>query len=261
VTPLDWTRATVLSLAEFEVSWEQLGLGETPGQLDPPSAGRTVEERRRIVAIVGTELGRRGLGDDRGPHPVLAEQLRLLATARLALDVRFRGDGLVAGIAASRGTRCVLAVRHRAEIALLAMRPEDAAAALVELMGPAPPGPGRPVTVPADALDAARTTAPADADRFARELEWRGVDRQDAAQLVRMCSGVRQLGQFGATARAGAGARRAPYVVGTHHTGDGGYRQLRRQVAGRDAVTIGPAGPSELIDDLAALAEAAVGRR
>jgi hypothetical protein len=110
--------------------------------LDPPSAGRTIEERGRIVAAVGAELRRRGLGDDRGPHPVLAEQLRLLVEADLTLDLRFRADTLVAGIAARRANRCTLAVRHGGLIAVLNLPAEAAASALVGLVGPVAPGDG-----------------------------------------------------------------------------------------------------------------------
>jgi EspG family len=256
---LDWTRATVLGLTEFEVSWELLGLGETPPQLDPPSAGRTMEERRRIVADVCADLRRRGLGDDRGPQPVLAERLRLLAGAELTLDLRFRGDTLIAGLAACYANRCTLAVRHEAQIALLDLPVDAAAPALVELIGPVTPGPGAVVTLPAATLDAARSVAPDDPGRFAEELVWRGVPRLDAGRLVRMCSGVRQRGQFGATARPGGTRRRAPYVVGMHCTEDGHFRQLRRTASGTTTVTIGPVTAQGLLDDLADLAGAVSG--
>lgn len=253
---LEWSRATVLSLAEFEVSWELLGLGETPVQLDPPSAGRTMEERRRIVADVAAALHRRGLGDGRGPHPVLAERLRLLAAGD-ELDVRFRADTLVAAVAARRHDRCTLAVRHAGEIALLDLRADEAGAALVELIGPVVPGPGRTVHLPAGVLDAARAASPRDPHRFGEELVVRGVDAQDAAQLVQMCTGARHGGQLGATARGPVGRRRAPYVVGVHRTDQGCYRQVRRLTAGHATVTIAPVSGRELLDDLTRLADAA----
>lgn len=255
---LDWSRATVLSLPEFEVSWELLALGETPMQLDPPYVGGTFEQRREVVAAVGRELYRRGLGDGVGPHPVLAEQLRLLADPDLTLDVRLRTEDLVAGIASCRGRDCVLAVRHGSEIAMLRLPADAAAPALVELIGQVRPGPGAPVTVPADVLEAAAAAAPQDPERFADELVRRGVPRADAGLLVRMCSGVRRWGQFGATAKSASGwRRRAPYVVGTHHSAEGSFRQLRR----RGSVSIAPLSSSELLDDLHRLAAAARNRR
>jgi hypothetical protein len=253
---LDWSRATILSLTQFEVSWELMGLGETPIQFSLLSPGRTLEERRRIVEGVGEELRARGLGDDRGPHPVLAEQMRLLATAGLELDVRMRTDTLVAGVAAVQRDRCVLAVRHRAEIALLPLHAERAGPALVELFGPSAPGPGRTVTLPADVLDAVRAAAPAGPARFAEELVWRGTDRSDAEALVSMCSDVRRRGQLGATGRRFGTRVRAPYVAGVHETAQGSYRQVRRTVRGLSTVTIGPAGPTALLTDLDELAAA-----
>lgn len=253
---LQWPRATVLSLAEFEVSWELLELGETPPQLDPPSQGRTKEERRQVIAAVGASLHRRGLGDGRGPHPVLAERLRLLALGD-ELDVRFRAHTLVAAVAAYHRDRCAFAVRHGAEIALLDLRVDQAAAALVELIGPVVPGPGRAVSIPGEVLDAVRAAAPRDPRRFTDELIWRGVDAQEAALLVRMCTGARHAGQFGATARRATGRCRAPHVVGVHRTDQGCYRQVRRVHGGRTTVTIAPAGGPDLIGELAGLAAAA----
>jgi hypothetical protein len=191
---------------------------------------------------------------------VLAERLRLLAGAELTLDLRFRGDTLVAGLAACHANRCTLAVRHGAQIALLDVPVDAAAPALVELIGPVTPGPGAVVTLPAATLDAARSVAPDDPGRFAEELVWRGVSRLDAGRLVRMCSGVRQRGQFGATARPGGGRRRrAPYVVGMHRTDDGHFRQLRRTESGSTTVTIGPVTAQGLVDDLADLTGAVSG--
>lgn len=254
---LDWSGATVLSLTEFEVSWELLALGETPIQLDPPYVGGTFEQRREVVAAVGRELCRRGLGDGVGPHPALAEQLRLLADPDLTLDVRFRTDELVAGVASCRGRDCVLAVRHGGEIAMLRLPAEAAAPALVELIGQVRPGPGAPVTVPAAVLEAASTAAPHDPVRFTDELVRRGVPHPDAGLLVRMCSGVHRWGQFGAAARSPSGwRRRAPYVVGTHHSADGSFRQLRRG----EAVSIAPLSAAELLTDLHRLADAARNR-
>ena len=249
---LEWSRATVLSLTEFEVSWELLGLGETPAQLDPPSSGRTMEERRQIISCVADDLHRRGLGDGRGPHPVLAERLRLLASGD-ELDVRFRTDTLFAAVAACHRDRCTVAVRHGTEIALLDLRADQAASALVELIGPVVAGPGRAVSLLAEVLDAVRAASPRDPRRFTEELVWRGVDAQDATLLVQMCTGARHGGQFGATARRRAARRRAPYVVGVHRTDQGCYRQVRRGAA----VTIAPVSGPDLVDELAGLTDAA----
>jgi len=248
----DWSRATVLSTTEFEVCWEVLGLGETPWQLEPPRSGITLEERRAVVEGVAAGLARRGLGDHRGPRPDVAEQFRLLARPARSFDIRFRADALVAGVAACRGSECVLAVRHGHEIALLGLPAETAAASLVDLIGPAASAPGREIRLPAATLDAARTAAPRDPDRFADELCLRGLPRGDALALVHLCRHVDLRGQLGASAGSGDGSRmrRAPYVIGFHR----GPAGLVRQVRHGDTVSVGPTSRDALLAELDELA-------
>lgn len=249
---LDWSRADVLSLTEFEVCWDLLRLGETPWQLDPPHLGRTHEERRRIVTDTTNELQTRGVGDARGPRPHLAEQLRLLADPESELDVRFRDRALTAAVAARRGRRATLAVRHRDEIAVLEIPPTAAALALTELLGPVRPGHGTRVQLPADILDAARAAVPDDPDRFAIELRRLGIHAAVAHGLVQMCAGIDQHGQFGATARSRSGRTcRAPYVVGIHRSPSGHFMQLRRSTSdGRAVVTVEPMSRQTLLRHL-----------
>lgn len=252
---LDWSRAVVLSTTEFEVCWELLGLDETPWQLDPARSGITAPERQAIVAGVIAGMQRRALGDSRGPGPAIADQLRLLAHPEWALDVRFRMDGLVAGLAACRGSRCAFAVRHSGEIALLTLPADAATASLSELLGTMPPGRGREVRVPAAALDGARAVAPQDHDRFTDELVLRGLDSADAVAFTNMCRGVDMRGQLGASATGGDGTRvrRAPYVVGFHRTAAGAFRQVRHRIPGGDIVTVGPTSKARMLADLGEL--------
>jgi hypothetical protein len=258
---LDWTRATVLTLTEFEVAWELLQLGETPWQLDPPRRGNTREERRRVVADALQGLQRRGLGDDRGPHPQLAERLRLLARPESVLDVRFRDRSLTAAVAACSGRRCTLAVRHQDEIAVLDVPGSAAAGALVELLGPVVPGNGVRTAVPADILDAASTAAADEPGRLGVELHRRGVPDADARLVALMCGAPDRLGQFGASHRSGDGrTRRAPYVVGLHRTAGGHYAHLRRRHPdGRDLITIEPLSHRGLLQHLDELGAAVPG--
>lgn len=249
---LDWSRAKVLSLTEFEVCWGLLRLGETPWQLDPPHLGCTDEERHRIVTDTVNGLQERGVGDARGPRPHLAEQLRLLADPESGLDVRFRDRSLTAAFAAQRGPHATLAVRHRGEIAVLEIPPAAAALALAELISPVHPGHGFRVQLPADVLDAARAAAPDDPERFAIELRRHGIHASVAHGLVQMCTGIDQHGQFGATARSRSGRPlRAPYVVGIHRTPSGHFAQLRRRTAdGRAVVTVEPMSQQTLLRHL-----------
>jgi hypothetical protein len=201
------------------------------------------------VAEAVESLRYRDLADARGPRPVLAEHLRLLAGPGSSMDVRFRGRALVAGLAARRGPRCSLAVRHRDEIAVLDV--PDAATALVDLIGPVEPGPGRPVTLPVDVLDTARAVAPDDEERFTDALVRSGTPEPDARALVAMCRGVDLRGQFGATSWHGGRRRRAPYVVGIHRGAAGHYLQARRG----STVTVAPLSRSALLARLDAMAD------
>lgn len=251
---MSWESATVLTLTEFDVCWEALDLGEMPWQLDPPSPGRTHDERRRIVAATLDGLRDRGLAGPLGPRTDLADRLRVLAAPDQSLDVRLRARALVTGVGARRGHRAVIAVRHDGEIALLDVRAAEVPAALAELAGPITPGPGVAVRLPARVLDAARAAAPAEPDRFVLELVRHGVPDDDAHAMVRMCDGAGGVGQFGASARSRDGRlRRAPYVLGMHRTPAGHYSQLRRD----GVVTIAPLHRHGLLAGLGELAAAA----
>lgn len=258
MTPLDWDRATVLTLTEFEVCWSLLDIGETPGQIDPPSHGRTHEERRAVVASTLLRLRDRGLAGALGPHLELADRLHLLAAPDASIDVRLRAThpaAPVAGVAARRGSAGVLAVRHDGHVALLDLPAAATHTAPAELLGAVTPGPGRAVTVPAAALDCALRGAPRQPDGFARELTRSGIPDRDAQTLVAMCDGAGRRGQFGGARRRPDGRlRRADHVVGVHRTPAGDYLQLRRN-RGRDGatVTVAPCDPNRLREHLGAL--------
>ena len=218
MTP-DWSRATVFTAAAFEACWEVLGLGETPWQLEPPRYGSTTAARRAFVADV--------VGCLRATGPELASALRLLARPDWSVDVRLRaGSSLIAGVAACRGVAGVLAVRHDGAIALLDIAAADAVDAVLGLLGPVRPGPGRPMTV-------TTTDVP-------------------PPDLKATCRDVRMFGQLGASTatRDGHRTRRSPHVIGFHRTGCGDYRSVR---VDRSAVALEPATRARLTADLDAL--------
>lgn len=61
----------VLTAVEFDVLWERLGLGPTPVVLRLESPGRTLTERREVLAAGWQALRDRGLAGPSGPHPEL----------------------------------------------------------------------------------------------------------------------------------------------------------------------------------------------
>ncbi|MBV9921336.1 MAG: ESX secretion-associated protein EspG, partial [Pseudonocardia sp.] len=179
----EWSRAVVLTAAALEACWEVLGLGETPWQLEPPRQGLTAETRRAFLTGVTAEL--------RAAGPELPTWMRLLARPAWSVDVRLRADDLVAGLAAGRGPAGVLAVRHRDEIAVVGVPAAAAVDAVLDLLGPVRPGPGRPTTVVL-------------------------ADGAASPEVDAACHDVRMFGQLGACVQTedGAWTRRMPRVIG-----------------------------------------------
>lgn len=252
---VDWRSACVLTLTEFEVAWERAGHEETPWQLDPPRAAMTTDDRDRLVATTLEGLAARGLGNGRHPGRFLTHRFACLAAPDAVVDMRARtGRSLLACVAAQRGGRCVLAARSGNEIALADLHPHSAIPALVELLGPVPPGRCRHVSVPARAVAATRDVGD-DPARFVAALTRHGVRPVDAEAVHHACRGVDQRAQFGASRSRGDGLRirRGPYVVGTHR-GDQG--QVQVVPTGHGDVAIGPATRESLaweIDRLSGL--------
>jgi len=232
-----------LSAVEFDACWELLGLGETPPTLELLSPGRTWAERHRVLTDVLGGLRRRGLVERSAPSEAVAGPLRLLASPEYQVDLRFAGpDGPVTGIGAVTGDRGVRLVRLGDQLRLLPIRPGQLVTAMVELVGPLRGGPGRQVNIPAAVFDAAhRATTDGKLWTMADELVARGVARMDAASWVRMCTGIRSVGQLGTVGRADGVPRFGPWAVGFQRTDGGDFLQLRRpgaEGAAVDAATV-----------------------
>ncbi len=219
----DWSRAIVLASTAFEACWEVLGLGETPWQLEPPRHGLTAAARQAFVAEVTAQL--------RAAGPELPAWLRLLARPAWSVDVRLRADDLVAGLVAGRGPVGVLAVRHGEEIALVDIPAAAAVDAVLDLLGPVCPGPGRSTTVVL-------------------------ADGPTAPEVRAACRDVRMFGQIGASVLDDDGVRthRMSRVIGFHRTDAGDYRSVR---LGPSTVALEPATRARLAADLDELLAAA----
>ena len=216
MTTPEWSRATVLTATAFEACWEVLGLGETPWQLEPPRHGLTRAARQAFVAEVTAQL--------RAAGPELPAWLRLLARPAWSVDVRLRADALVAGLVAGHGSVAVFAVRHGDEIAIVDVPAATAVDAVLGLLGPVRPGPGRPTSVVL-------------------------ADGPTAPEVRAACDEVRMFGQLGASVldREGVRTRRMPRVIGFHRTGAGDYRSVR---LGPTTVALEPATRERLTADL-----------
>lgn len=150
-----------LSLPAFEVLWEDLRAGAAiPFPFDIPHHGTTLDERSRVRDDVHADLERRGLARRGRPEPELEDALRLLATPDTSITVVGMPDvakeDLVRALIAARGRYAVLAVQGTDGVQLDLLREVGLAHAAVSVLPPRPPGPGRPVTVPASALQGQR---------------------------------------------------------------------------------------------------------
>jgi hypothetical protein len=200
----------VLSAVEFDVVWERLGLGPTPVVLQLASPGRTHAERRRLVADTWAALRVRGLVGPRGPEPALDGLLRLLAGPAERVELRAWGCLRTRAVAAGRDDAGVLA--RRCGDAVTVEPCASPPSAVVGLLPPAPPGPGRAAAVPTAALTAARAR-PSGAGLRADLLD-RGAAPDEAGPMAWMLHGLHARAQLGALAPDGWGAlRRSPGVL------------------------------------------------
>jgi ESX secretion-associated protein EspG len=238
--------AVRLSPLEFTACWTALGLRRTPPPLTGCGAGRGFDRPRRQLALAA--LGGRQLADDGRPRADLADAMRLLAEPEYELDLRYSGPhGQVLGVGAVAGDRgvAVLTSPDDEQLDLAPMGSAELGPALLARLGPTRAGLGRPVTIPADALDTATRAMDSGSDlgQLADRLEEHGVPRPEASSLVRMCEGMWCRGQLGATAHFGGPGRRAPWVIDFHATDAGWFMQLRRD----GTVTICPSDASGLL--------------
>jgi hypothetical protein len=81
---------------------------------------------------------------------------------------------------------------------------------------------------------------------MADELVGHGVDRQDAASWVRMCTGIRSVGQLGSAHSRDGTPRFGPWVIGFQRTDGGDFLQLRRPGPHGPTVTVCPLDAARL---------------
>jgi hypothetical protein len=263
---IDWDRATVLTTTEFDVARDLLDLGRNPAVLELVGPGPTDVERARVVRDALGTLAARGLFARDGFPPALADDLRTVVGAEFQHDLVVAPPVRQRALVGHRAGRAVLATRIGDEVALLRVRPGDAAAVLVSLLGPVVPGPGPVVRIPAGVLADAVAAAGADPARLVPELLRRGCTGTEA-DLVRRMGEIDGIAQLGA-GRRGPDPCRAPGVLLVHATADGCFHQRRPTpvvvggpLPGDATVHAGPADAPLLVAELERLADAARRRR
>ena len=146
-----------LSLPAFEVLWEDLRAGSVPYPFDVSQHGGTHDERARIKATVHADLERRALVRRGRPEPDLEDALNLLARPELRVIALCIPDmsqqKLVRASVVARGGYAVLVTQDDAAVTLNLLQPNEIATSLANAMPPGRPGPGKPVTVPAQAFE------------------------------------------------------------------------------------------------------------
>lgn len=224
-----------LALPEFDVLWEDLRVGAVPYPLEINQHGLTRDERARVRADVHAGLERRGLARRGRPEPELEDALRLLARPEASITVMgmpdVTADDLLRALVVARGRYAVLAVQLADGVRLDLLRDVSLAGAAVSVLPQRPPGPGRPVTVPASAMQ-----APA---RGSATSTVRGSGHDDVRALREMLTGpITGTGHFTPRVEGGPPAPAVTWI----DTPRGRYASV-----GTDWLTVAPADHGGLV--------------
>lgn len=231
-----------LSALEFDVLWEHLRLGSMPVIVTVPSPGKTHTERAQLEERVWADLGARGLGRPGEVDPDLHDLLEELVRPEREVDARtWVGAGLRV-LAAATGDNAVLAALRGDQVSVQRLTSVNLPSAVIDLLPPAPAGPGRSVTLRSEDFESAAKAGGSSQQEFDAALRARGVRGDDTDALVSMINDVTGNGNFGAAARDKLGKRyRAERVVAFFETEAGRYVQIRRVGAdGSPWTTISP---------------------
>ncbi len=236
-------RAVTLSLLEYDVLWEHLGLGAFPPILDIDSHGVTLAEREALRATAWASLAAKGLGSPAAPDERLTGLLNRLARPQWELDARLH-------LTSGPRTSALLAWQHRwATVAVLdgrgltlnAVPADQVAHRAAALLPPHPPGTGRSITLPATTLDKAARTAD-----LRRALVAQGLGKDEARKITEAWRDIVHFGQFGAANTSAGGVRaRASHVVSVY---DGAQRYLFTRKRGW--VTLSPGTDAAIVRQL-----------
>ncbi|MEB3368120.1 ESX secretion-associated protein EspG [Saccharopolyspora mangrovi] len=243
-----------LSALEFDVLAEHLRLDRVPLVLKVPSPGNTHTERAELVSSAWRALSNRGLISAGELDSELERMLRVIAEPDREIDGRswFQRSVRVLAAAGNDGEHAVLVVKDRDHLTFSPVSAAGLPRAAISPLPELPPGPGRSVSVPSEALDAAAADVGDKVEQLPGALQRRGVRHDDAEVLAEMVAGAVAQGQFGAAARDRWGKReRAERVVGFFDTALGRYTQSRTASPSGEAwSTIAPVDTRRLIGHL-----------
>ncbi|WP_197322237.1 ESX secretion-associated protein EspG [Saccharomonospora sp. NB11] len=234
------------TLATFDILWEKAEVGELPYPFTVPSHGADEVERAALRKRVETELAARDI--DNSP---VHQWLELLSRPSVSIDAlhipEFRKPP-IAALAASDGTKAVLAVQDADGVWLRPLYPDGLASAIVDLLPAGSRGTESSITLPLDEamrIQPSRTAA-ASATGKRSGLADRSHDPVETyAQLI--AQPRLRGGQLAANSRDEVGGKRRSPVLAWFDTASGRYLSLSRTGPdGREWVTVAPADAKTL---------------
>lgn len=237
----------------FDFLWEAAGLGDLPYPLRVNSHGSTDVERTMLRQRANTEFEARGLANT----PV-EDWLGLLARPRVSIDAlhipNFQAAP-VAALAATDGSKAVLAVQDEDGIWLRPIYPDGIASAVVDLLPACQRGTEASLTLPvgralrirpSTSTHTGASPGASTATRRRASLAERAGNEEDAyAQLI--AQPRLRGGQLAANSRDELGGRRRSGVLAWFDTASGRYLSISRTgTDGREWVTVAPADAKTL---------------
>ncbi|MBB5959145.1 hypothetical protein FHS29_005765 [Saccharothrix tamanrassetensis] len=226
----------VLSHLEFDLLWEDLGVGDPPYPLEVDSHGETLAERDDLGVDVFRSLASAGLADGDDVAPELEELFGYLTGSTLSADALVFRPQPWRVLAAVRGGRGVLAVLNDQEVALEPIG--DLVGAMARVIGDERPGPGEQLRLPRSVFSAAmQAYATAGYPALERALAVGGVTGRATRAITTLVeSGRGAAGQLACTGPSG----RSPVLSWTDTTA-GRYAMANEDVAGEPWVLVTPA--------------------
>lgn len=256
----------VLPAAAVYVAWQAVGLPELHRALiveldldgaalaegDLASGLAAFRDGWAALGAAGFARGREVRGDLAGALRVVAEAGRDYYAFFNAGDERTRSA--LVSVSGRDAVRVV--VRADKHLVLEPVRPEDAVTALVSALPQAPPGRGRVLTLPLDALESGRNPAAGDGSFLQRNLPSGNAHDQQARELRKLFAEPRAGGgQLFSTGRDRAGRRvRSTRPLTFFDTPSGRYLQFEVDQRGTPWMTVQPADFGVVAARLGALA-------
>ncbi|WP_018683402.1 ESX secretion-associated protein EspG [Actinokineospora enzanensis] len=241
-----------LTLLEFDLVWESLGLAERPYPLEIPVHGTTLDDRARLRTEVVQTLAARGLHDGRDLDRRLEDHLTLLARNEFSVDGLLSIGRHVRVLGAGRGTRAVFAVQTGGRVRIGPLGGGGIVGEIITLLPAADPGPGTAVTLPKsvfnNAVDAYVDTGFGGLETILNQAGVSGRDMRTIATLVE--NSRHGGGQVAANTVDRLGRRTRTDVVNWFDTTAGRYLALPTHHNGTDWLTLAPADTPRLTQRL-----------